>query len=337
MNRTLKLLAQALALALMTLVAAACDSGAEEPGAAPPPEDTAAADDGGDLAVEGGEGLEVGLITINLQARFFNQVNEGAERVAEASGAELDVFNANNDPVAQNDAMENFIAQGKDAIIVLAIDTEGIVPAIEQAEAAGIPVVAVDAIVESEAVDAQVGTDNEEAGRQIGQFLVDEAGDPGPVGIVGALNSTIQNTRQRGFEEVVTEAGFEIAGVVDGRNIQEEALSAAENLLTGNPNLQFAYATGEPALVGLVSAVQSQGAQDRVRVVGWDLTESVASAMEEGWVIGVVQQSTFEFGEEGMRAAIQLANGEEVAQDIPIDVAIVTPENLDEFRFYLED
>jgi ABC-type sugar transport system substrate-binding protein len=59
--------------------------------------------------------------------------------------------------------------------------------------------------------------------------------------------------------------------------------------------------------------------------------------MREGWVIGVVQQSTFEFGEEGMRAAISLAKGEQVDEEIPIDVSIVTPDNLEDFEFYLED
>lgn len=339
MKQGLRLLV--LLIAALSLLATACDTDTGETADADDrtdsTENTTTEDQGSTETAAGSDDLKIGLITINLQARFFNQVNEGAQRVADEEGVTLDIFNANNDSVEQNNAMENFVAQDKDAIIVLAIDTEGIVPAIEQADAAGIPVVAVDAIVDSPAVSAQVGTDNEAAGRQIGEFLVEQAEEPGSVGIVGALNSTIQNVRQRGFETAVTEAGFEIAGVVDGRNIQEDALAAAENLLTGNPNLPYAYATGEPALVGLVSAVQSQGVQDRVEVVGWDLTESVADAMREGWVIGVIQQSTFEFGEEGMRAAIALAQGEDVEREIPIDVSIVTPDNLEDFLFYLED
>lgn len=281
--------------------------------------------------------LTVGLVTINLQALFFNQVNEGAERMAEEENVQLRIFNANDDPVAQNNAVENYVAQGVDAVIVLAIDTEGIEPAIEAADEAGVPVVAVDAIVDHPAVSVQVGTDNEGAGEQIGEFLADHAGGEGSVGIVGALNSTIQNTRQAGFENAVEDAGMEIANVVDGRNIQEEALSAAENLLTGNPDMDFAYATGEPALVGLISAIRSQGAQDRIEVVGWDLSEPAVEAFEEGWLIALVQQDTFRFGEEGVRAAAALARGEEVDDEIPIDVSIVTPDNFEDFLFYLED
>ena len=53
-----------------------------------------------------------------------------------------------------------------------------------------------------------------------------------------------------------------MAGVVDGRNIQDNALAAAENLITGNPDLTAIYATGEPALLGAIAAVESQGKQD---------------------------------------------------------------------------
>jgi ribose transport system substrate-binding protein len=340
------------AVAALAMLAVACDTGTTndtetEPAPGEETEDTEAIDDtdATDDTTEGEEevtgdpegDLVIGLVTINLQALFFNQINQGAEQVAEELGAELRIFNANNDPVEQNNAIESYVQDGVDALIVLAIDTEGIVPAIEAADEAGVPVVAVDAIVDSPAVSSQVGTDNEGAGRQIGEFLLDVTGGEGEVGIVGALNSTIQNIRQRGFEDAVTEGGMTITNVVDGRNVQEDALTAAENLITGNPDMAYTYATGEPALIGLVSAVESQGAEDRVQVVGWDLSAPALEGIEAGYVIGVVQQDTFRFGEEGMRAAAALARGEEVDAEIPIDTFIVTPDNVDDYRYFLED
>lgn len=327
-------------LAALAMLLAACGNGetVTEPDNGDDP--AGVDDDAADQEETAGDpegDLVIGLVTINLQALFFNQVNEGAERAAEELGAELRIFNANNDPVEQNNAVENYVEQQVDGIIVLAIDTEGIIPALEAADEAGIPVVAVDAIVDSPAVATQVGTDNEGAGRQIGEFLVEASGGEGEIGVVGALNSTIQNTRQRGFEDAVTEAGMEIVNVVDGRNIQEEALASAENLITANPDMGYAYATGEPALIGLVSAVESQGAQDRISVVGWDLAGPVVNGLDEGWILGIIQQDTFRFGEEGVRAAVSLARGEEVESEIPIDTFIVTPENLDDFRYFVED
>ncbi|MGO8470136.1 substrate-binding domain-containing protein, partial [Rhizobium leguminosarum] len=57
----------------------------------------------------------------------------------------------------------------------------------------------------------------------------------------------------------------------------DNALAAAENLITANPDLTAIYSTGEPALMGAIAAFQSQGKQDKIKVFGWDLTaESIA-------------------------------------------------------------
>jgi ribose transport system substrate-binding protein len=280
--------------------------------------------------------LKVGLVTINLQALFFNQINTAAQKIAKAAGVDLQVISGNDDSVTQANAFDNLIASKVDAIIVDAIDTDGIKPSIVKARAAGIPVVAVDATVKDPAVSTQVGTANEGGGVQIGKKLSELANKTGTVGIVGALNSTIQLERQKGFTDTISAAGMTVGTVVDGRNIQENAQSAAENLLTGNPGMKYVYATGEPALIGLVAAVNSQNAQNRIQGVGWDLSAQAVSALKAGWLKGVVQQNTFAFGYEAMNAAIDLGCGRTAPADIPVPTQIVTPDNVDNYLYYLE-
>lgn len=280
--------------------------------------------------------LKVGLVTINLQALFFNQINSAAQRVADEAGVELQIISGNDDSVTQANAFDNLIASDVDAIIVAAIDTDGIKPSVAKAAAAGIPVVAVDAIVDAPGISTQVGTANAEGGAQIGDKLAELANDTGTVGIVSALNSTIQLERQKGFTDTVTAAGMTVGTVVDGRNIQENAQTAAENLLTGNPDMEYVYATGEPALIGLVAAVNSQNAQDRIKAVGWDLSDQAVAALQAGWLEGVVQQNTFEFGYEAMNSAIDLSCGGTVPADLPVPTQIVTPANVGDYMYYLE-
>jgi ribose transport system substrate-binding protein len=280
--------------------------------------------------------MRIALVTINLQALFFNQINSAAQAMAQQHGVDLQIISGNDDSVTQADAIDNLVASGVDAIIVDAVDTEGIKPAIRAADAAGVPVVAVDAIVDDPAVDAQVGTANADGGKQVGELLAQQAGGTGEVGIVGALNSTIQLERQRGFTDAVSTGGMTVGTVVDGKNIQENAQSAAENLLTGNPNLRYVYATGEPALIGLAAAVRSQSAQDRITVTGWDLSVPAVDGLKAGWIKAVVQQNTFEFGYQAMSSAIDLACGNPVQRDNPVPTQIVTPQNVDQYRYYLE-
>jgi ribose transport system substrate-binding protein len=274
------------------------------------------------------------LVQINQQALFFNQMNEGAQAAADAAGVNLVIFNANNDPAAQNSAIETYIQQGVDGIAVVAIDVNGIMPAVEQAAAAGIPVVAIDAILPEDGPHlAQIGVDNAAAGADLGAFFNEYAASAGAgkLGIVGALNSFIQNVRKDGFEGALAD-GVTIAGTVDGQNVQDTALSAAENLMTANPDMTAIYATGEPALLGAVAAVESQGRQADVKVFGWDLTPSAVAGIDAGYVVAVIQQDPAGMGAAAVDALATITGGGTVERQIAVPVTIVTQENVDDFR-----
>ena len=279
----------------------------------------------------------IALVQINQQALFFTQMNAGAQAAADKAGAKLVIFNANNDPAAQNNAIETYIQQKVDGIVVVAIDTNGIMAAVKAADAAGIPITAVDAILPAGPQKAQVGVDNEGAGKAMGEFflkaLASDMGGKAKLGVVGALNSTIQNVRQKGFEDMVkANAGVTMAGVVDGRNVQDNALAAAENLMTANPDLSAIYATGEPALLGAIAAVESQGRQKKVKVFGWDLTAQAIKAIDAGYLVGVVQQDPAGMGAAAVDALLKVKKGESVAKTIPVPITIVTKANVEPYR-----
>ncbi|MER8976327.1 MULTISPECIES: substrate-binding domain-containing protein [unclassified Mesorhizobium] len=278
------------------------------------------------------------LVNINQQALFFNQINEGAQKTADAAGAKLVIFNANNVPSAQNDAIENYITQKVDGIILVAIDVNGVKPAITAAKAAGIPVIAIDAQIPDGDNISFIGVDNTKAGEDIGKFYADyvktDMAGKAKIGIVGALNSFIQNQRLDGFKKAVTESGQAVTflDTVDGQNVQETALSASENLMTANPDMNSLYATGEPALLGAVSAVTSQGRTGDVKVFGWDLTKQAVQGIDDGWVVAVVQQDPAGEGKAAVEALGKLKKGEKIDPIINIPVTIVTKKNVDQYR-----
>ena len=278
----------------------------------------------------------VALVTINQQALFFNQINDGAKQAADKAGAKLVIFNANNVAAAQNSAIEDYIAQKVDGIVLIAIDVNGVKPAVTAAKNAGIPVVAIDARIPDGDNAAFIGVDNKGAGEQIGKYFADYArtkmGGSGKVGIVGALNSFIQNQRLDGFKAAAQGAGVKFLDTVDGQNIQDVALTAAENLMTANPDMNALYATGEPALVGAISAVTSQQGTGKVKVFGWDLTAQAIKGIDEGWIVAVVQQDPFQEGVAGVETVLKIKKGENVNPSIDIPITIVTKDNVDKFR-----
>ena len=277
----------------------------------------------------------VALVTINQQALFFNQINDGAKQAADKAGAKLVIFDANNQAAAQNSAIEDYVTQKVDGIVLVAIDVNGVKPAITAAKKAGVPVVAIDARIPDGDIAAFIGVDNKGAGEQIGKYFADYVKSKGgstKIGVVAALNSFIQNQRLDGFKAAAQGGGVKFLDTVDGQNIQDVALTAAENLMTANPDITALYATGEPALVGAISAVSSQKMTDKVKVFGWDLTAQAIKGIDEGWIVAVVQQDPFQEGVAGVDTILKLKKGEKVNPSIDIPITIVTRDNVDKFR-----
>jgi ribose transport system substrate-binding protein len=281
--------------------------------------------------------MSVGLVLINLQAKFFNDINAGAVDAAKKAEVNLQVIDGNNDPAAQVNAVETLTQQKVDGIIMVAIDVKGILPALQDAAKSGVKVVAVDAKVEDPSVKAFIGVDNAKAGADfgdfVGKYISEKLGGKAKIGIIGALNSFIQNQRKDNFIEAVKKtAGVTIGNTVDGQNVQERALAASENLVTSSPDINVIYATGEPALIGSIAALESQGATKRIKLFGWDLSKQAVKAMDDGFLIGVVQQNPYQEGVEAIDALVKLSQGKEVPSFINVPVEFVTTENLEKYR-----
>ena len=279
---------------------------------------------------------KLALVQINQEALFFTQMDAGAQAAAKAAGVELSIYNANNDPNAQANAIETYIQQKVSAILVDAIDVNGIKPAIAEAKKAGIPVITIDAIVSGDNA-VQIGVDNQQVGATIGKFTADyvkkSLGGKAQVGVVGALNSYIQNVRTDGFKAGLASApGAKIMATVDGQNVQDQAQTASESLITAHPDMQIVYATGEPALIGVVAASMAQGGTMPFKVVGWDLSSQAIQGIDSGLVLAVVQQDAMGEGKAAVQAAMKLIAHQAVPKNISVPVTIVTKANVDPFR-----
>lgn len=273
---------------------------------------------------------DLGMVQINQTAAFFTQMNEGAQEAADANGCTLTIANANNDAAKQASDIENFVAQGVTGLIVVAIDVEGVLPAVAAARDAGIKVVAIDAKLKDGAVETFVGVDNSKAGAQIGEWAVGAGLANGATyGVVDAKNSFIQNQREDAFRVVVDAAGAKHTQSVSGDNVQEKAAKAAEDLVTAQPDLAFIYTTGEPATVGAVAALAGN---TTTKIIGWDLTREVIAAIDSGLAIGIVQQNPKQEGVEAVTELKSLLDGGAATGFIDVPITIVTKDNVDDFR-----
>ena len=210
------------------------------------------------------EGITVGFSTIILADQFFVRLQKGMDDAAAQLGVTMIHNNPDGDPSAQFKAVENFITQGVDVVIVDAIDPNGIQPALRAAHDAGIPVIAVDEVLDGvEVVTAGVGLSNFEVGKEIAERLLayGEANRMLPlvIGDIHTLDAPIENARFAGFKSVVdaNPDKMRIAGSVDAKFSVENSATGAENLLTANPDLNVFFGSGGFYTEGALTAIRS--------------------------------------------------------------------------------
>jgi ribose transport system substrate-binding protein len=279
---------------------------------------------------EGG-GPRIGLSISTLNNPFFVTLRNGAQDAAKKEGAELIVADAQNDAATQQDDVQNFVTQQVDAILVNPVDSESVVPAVEAANQADIPVIALDRGASGGEIATLIASDNVEGGRIAGRELIRLVGS-GPVAqLEGIPGATPTRDRGQGFEEVINgQDAVELVASQTANFDRAEGLNVTENILQSNPEIKGIFAQNDEMALGAVRALGNRAGTD-VKIVGFDAIEDALNAIQDGKMNATVAQQPDRIGSLGVENAIKVIDGESVPKDIPVEVKLVTKENVSEF------
>jgi ribose transport system substrate-binding protein len=254
----------------------------------------------------------VGLVMKSLANEFFQNMMEGAEaHAAQRGDYELRAVGMQNetDFESQINAVENFITQGVDAIVIAPADSKAMVRPIKKAIAAGITVVNFDVALDADAKAQQglelafVGPDNRGGAKMAGDALAEAVGAGAKVVIIegnpGADNAT---QRRLGFEDAVAEHSLDLLDSRTAHWETEEANQVFSTMLTAHPDLQGVMAANDSMAIGVVKALENAGRSDII-VVGFDAIPAVLPMIEDGRMLASVDQ----FGQQMAANAIDLA------------------------------
>lgn len=272
----------------------------------------------------------IGYITKSATNAGWMMINQGAEDAAAEEGVTLVAVGPSfqGDLSSQLEVFENLVAQGAAAIAVAPVDSAGIAPAVNDAMAAGIPVVAVDTGVSGAEVTSFVATDNYAVAKVQGAVaatLIDDGQT-----IIYVTGNQAQSTgqeRRNGFIEAFSAArpNSEILEVPTEWNSQE-AQEGVEAILNSRQDIAMVANAWDGGTMGAVAALRNlgYGAGD-VQLVGFDGASDAIVAMREGWVHADTAQMLYQMGYQGIRAAAAAARGETVSPRIDTGFFLVTP------------
>jgi ribose transport system substrate-binding protein len=280
---------------------------------------------------EGGGGARIGLSVSTLNNPFFVTLRDGAQSAADEAGAELIVSDAQNDTAQQQDDIQNFVTQQVNVILVNPVDSDAVVPAIEAANQANIPVIALDRGASGGELATTIASDNVQGGNLAGEELIRLVGSGSVAQLEGTPGADPARDRGQGFQDAIdAQSAVEVVASQSANFDRAEGLNVAENILQANPDIAGIFAQNDEMALGAVQALGGSAGDD-VKVVGFDATEDALSAIQDGTMNATVAQQPAEIGSLGVENAISVINGESVEENIPVEVQLVTPENVSEF------
>ena len=275
----------------------------------------------------------VGLMVQDLGNPFFNSMKNGVEAAAKDMGATFSAQDGRQDLAAQNDQVDAFIQQGVDVLLINAVDSEGVGPAVQRARDAGITVVAVD--VGAKNAQATVTTDNVQAGRLACESLIEQIGGKGEILIVDGTPTTSIQDRVTGCEEALAEApDVKVVGQQNGDNGREKALTLTTDMLTASPNIAGIFGVNDPTALGANLAAQQAGKTNLV-ITGVDGSPEAVAEMGKSSSMfkGTAAQDPNLLGSTALEMAVKLRKGETLDSDtVLVPSSLVNAENLASYK-----
>ena len=278
-----------------------------------------------------GSGVKIDLIVKEIVNPFWVWMVDGATQRANELGADLQACWGfrDPDPEGQTTCIENAIARGATTIL-LAPASGDVTPAVERAREAGLVVIALDTATEpAEAADVTFATDNFEAGVKIGEWARAKMGDEAENAVIGLINISPEQPivgvkRNQGFLQGFgidigdpTSWGDEtdprIVAQEVGNGAQLQSVTAMENLLQINPDINLLYTINEPTARGAVQAMNTFGiSTDDVLIVSVDGGCAAMGDLDNGIINATSQQYPSRMAELGVDWAVRNAMTGEV-------------------------
>ena len=279
----------------------------------------------------------VGVSWSNFQEERWKTDEAAIVAALEAGGAEYVSADAQSSATKQLSDVESLIAQGVDAMIILAQDTQAIIPAVEAAASEGIPVIAYDRLIE-DARALYITFDNVEVGRMqaravfaaqpTGNYVMIKGSptDPNSDFLRGGQQEIIQAAVDAGDITIVGEAYTDGWVPANAQRNMEQILTAVDN------QVDAVIASNDGTAGGVVAALTAQG-MEGIPVSGQDGDHAALNRVAKGTQTVSVWKDARELGKAAGEAAVAMIGGASLA-DVG-ETVFTTPGGVDVNAIFL--
>jgi inositol transport system substrate-binding protein len=247
----------------------------------------------------------------------------------------LNFADANNDIQRQLDQSDTFVAKKVDVLILVPVDSNGVTPAIVNANKAGIPVICLG--IKANGGDyIFVGSQNYDAGYMQGELLAKKLPKNAKVlYLAGTAGMDHSRDRHIGFNEALAKAGrtdVKILADMDGDYARAKGMSITEDWLQTYPQFDAIVAANDQMALGAVEALKGAKRTKGVLVTGIDGTADAKKAVKDGFMIQTVLQNAPGQARAALEVMKKIAAGQTVDKVVMVPFESITAENVDKYK-----
>ncbi|WP_455056642.1 substrate-binding domain-containing protein [Jutongia sp.] len=274
-----------------------------------------------------GESGAIGLSISTQNNPFFVTLAEGAKKAAKQAGVSLTVVDASDDASKQVSDIEDLVSKNVSVLIVNPVDSDAVTGAVEAAIAKGVKVISVDRVVNGVDIDCQIASDNVAGAELATQYIVDTLGENVKTAeLVGTSGASAAIDRSQGFHNIADKKLKVVASQTADFD-RTQGMTVMENMLQADSSIQAVFAGNDEMALGAVEAIS--GAKKDVLVVGFDATDDAIEAIKQGRMGATIAQQPDLIGSTAVENAIKLTKGESIPKEIPVEVTLITKDNVD--------
>jgi ABC-type sugar transport system substrate-binding protein len=266
--------------------------------------------------------------------------NAMAEYAKTQPGVTLQIEDAKDDVSKQLSQVQNFIANGVDAIIVNPVDTSATAAITKAAADAGVPLV----YVNRQPIDvdklgqkaAFVASNEAESGTLETKQICKLLGGKGNILVMeGVLSNQSAVQRTKDIHEVISTpdcSGMKVVAEQTANYDRTQAQNLMTNWLSKGMKFDAVVSNNDEMAIGALQAMKSAGMDTKAAIVGGiDATQDALASMKAGDLKVTVFQDAAGQGKGAVDAALALAGGKTVEKKVYIPFLLVTPANMDQF------
>ena len=280
------------------------------------------------------EEVYVAVISKGFQHQFWQAVEAGTQKAAEEFGVTVTFEGPETEAMVdkQVEMVQAALDKNPDALCLTALDTQALIPMLERAQEAGIPVVGFDSGVDSDIPIATAATDNLAAAALAADKMAEFIGGEGQVAvIVHDQTSRTGIDRRDGFVNQM-EAEYPNIEIVDiqyGGGDQLKSTDLAKAIIQAHPDLKGFFGANEGSIIGVMNAVNEMGKEGEIVVIGYDSGKQQTDAVRSGLAAGAITQDPIGIGYKCVEAAVMALNGETVPELIDTGFHWYDADNID--------